>query len=456
MKKIYGYIGSVLLTTAMILGMIACSPDSFPTPNEAGIPIASEYVDAIQIEVDQETNYVTFSFTAEGVMPVWIIDGSTYSTEFSMRRYYRRAGDYSVEVKIANANGISDGAITKTFQVDKTIMSGFGGFVYESEFNLWTKATIDAPTFWYAPGWEQIADPAYTLSADGTYTVTLPEATTDTWQAQMAIETNIVTQSTSNYDFSVILTSTIDHPGVMVKLTESTDDDNFYFAQTIKLSANEPTCFWKSDMPGIDANLKLIFDFGGNAANTVMTIESIVLKDHADDDGTEVPDEELVEEPNWVAVDSSDNIWSGVTFTNWFYTATGDSWEPVANPTLTVSGTEYILNLTEATSMQWQNQVGFVVGDLGISATENYDFRIILEASNDIPNATIKLTDSNDDQNFLFVMNRDLVAGEEVIVWTADVAGVEASEWELVLDFGGNPANTTVVVKDIILQVHKY
>ncbi len=96
------------------------------------------------------------------------------------------------------------------------------------------------------------------------------------------------------------------------------------------------------------------------------------------------------------------------------------------------------------------------MGDLGISATENYDFRIILEASNDIPNATIKLTDSNDDQNFLFVMNRDLVAGEEVIVWTADVAGVEASEWELVLDFGGNPANTTVVVKDIILQVHKY
>ena len=287
MKKIYSYIGGMLLMTAMAFSITACSPDDFTSPNEAGIPVASTYENTIQIDVDQETNWVTFTFNAQpGITPVWIFDGKTYSSSFSMKKYYRKAGDYSVDVKIANANGVSDGSISKTFRINKTIMNGFGGFVYESDFNMWTKATIAAPTFYYAPGWSAIADPAYTLE-NGTYTVKLSEATDDTWQAQMAMATNISTEATKNYDFSVILTASVAHSNVTVKLVDSTDDGNFYFEQKgIKLEANEPLCFWKSNMPGIDiANLKLVFDFGRNAAGTDMTIESIVLKDHANDDG---------------------------------------------------------------------------------------------------------------------------------------------------------------------------
>ena len=36
-------------------------------------------------------------------------------------------------------------------------------------------------------------------------------------------------------------------------------------------------------------NLNIIFDFGGNAADDEIMIESLVLKDHANDDGTVVP-----------------------------------------------------------------------------------------------------------------------------------------------------------------------
>ena len=68
---------------------------------------------------------------------------------------------------------------------------------------------------------------------------------------------------------------------------------SFHFAETIALTANEPVCFWKSDMAGLDiANLKFVFDFGGNAENTEIMVESIVLKDHTNDDGTIVPEEE--------------------------------------------------------------------------------------------------------------------------------------------------------------------
>ena len=323
MKKIYSYIGGMLLTTAMAFSITACSPDDFTSPNEAGIPVASTYENTIQIDVDQETNWVTFTFNAQpGITPVWIFDGKTYSSSFSMKKYYRKAGDYSVDVKIANANGVSDGSISKTFRINKTIMNGFGGFVYESDFNMWTKATIAAPTFYYAPGWSAIADPAYTLE-NGTYTVKLSEATDDTWQAQMARATNISTEATKNYDFSVILTASVAHSNVTVKLVDSTDDGNFYFEQKgIKLEANEPLCFWKSNMPGIDiANLKLVFDFGRNAAGTDMTIESIVLKDHANDDGTEVPVIDETPEPTWVAVDSKDNLWNGMTYVNKFFYA---------------------------------------------------------------------------------------------------------------------------------------
>lgn len=453
MKKIYSYIGSIVLAAAMASGMTACSPDGFTSPDEAGIPVASDYADAIGIEVNQETNYVTFSFSGKGVVPVWIIDGKSYSTSFSMTRYYRKAGDYAVEVKIANANGMSDGSITRTFQIEKTIMNGFGGFVYDSDFNLWTQATVGAPSFWYAPGWSQIADPGYTLN-DGAYVVTLPEATTDTWQAQMLLLTDISTEAALHYDFSAILTSTTDHPHVMMKLVKDGDDGTFYFEQTIALTANEPVCFWKSDMEGIDiASLKLVLDFGGNAAGSVITVENIVFKDHANDDGTVVPEEEVVPDPTWSAVDSPDNLWHGTTFTNSFYYAPG--WGQIADPALTIDGTGYTLVFPEATTDQWQNQVMFITDGLATSATENYDFRAVFTASNDIRNVTIKLTQADDDEAFLFLLNKDLPAGEEVIVKSINTPGVDMSQAKLVLDFGGNPANTTVTVRDIILQTHK-
>lgn len=455
MKNIFSYIGGAMLTMAMTFGLAACSPEEFDAPNQGGIPTAADYENAVNIEVDQETNYVYFSFhvPSGGVMPVWIIDGKSYSSSFSMSKYYRKAGDYSVEVKIANANGVSDGTIHKTFHVDKTKMNGFAGFVYDSDFNLWKKATMAAPTFYYAPGWSQIADPAYSL-VEGGYVMTLPSATTEQWQAQMFIGTDISTSASKNYDFSAILTSTTDHPHVTVKLVDSGDDGVFYFTGNIALTANEPVCFWKNDMPGLDiASLKLVLDFGGNADNTEITVESIVLKDHANDDGTVVPEEEVIPEPTWSAVDSEDNLWNGVAFTTTYYYAPG--WAQIADPELTVDGTEYSISFPEATGEQWQNQVVLTTEGLTASAAEEYDFRLVLNATKDIAGVTVKLGQVDNDEVYVVLEREDLIAEEDVMVKAIKKKGADITQAKLVLDFGGNPAATSVVIKDIIFQKHK-
>ena len=331
------------------------------------------------------------------------------------------------------------------------------GFDAESDFNLWKGATISAPTFWYAPGWNQIADPAYSLS-NGAYTVSLPEATTDTWQSQMLIKTDIATQAGKNYDFSVILSSTIDHPNVTIKLVDAASDEVYYFETKKALIANEPVCVWKNNMQGIDiANLKLVFDFGGNAAGTDITIENIVIKDHANDDGTVVPEEEETPDPVWSAVDSDDNLWHNVAFSTEFYYAPG--WNAIANPAMNISGTTYALTFPEATFEKWQNQVSLVSEGLATTATENYDFRVVLHSNNAIGSATVKFVQvggGDNDKIFIFLLeNIALTAGEDVIVKAINVPGADISQAKIVFDFGGNPANTEVTIKDVILQKHK-
>lgn len=456
MKNIYDYIKVTFMLVTIALSQAGCSPEDFKSPNEAGIPLASEYADAVKIEVDQETNTVTFAFERTDVIPFWTIHTASkeiYSSKTSFTQTFPKAGDYLVEVKILNANGQSDGSVTKTITIDRSLINGFGGFVYDSEFNIWKSATISTPTFWYAPGWNQIADPKYTFN-EPSYSITLPQATTDQWQGQMILTTDFGSSAALEYDFSVILTSSKKHPGVTVKLVDSTDDNIYYFAERVELEANQPQCFWnkKGPMKGLDiSKLKLVLDFGGNAEGTDITVENIVFKDHANDDGTVVPEPE---EPDhtWVDVNSTDNLWHGISFTNTFHYAPG--WNQLPNPVLVINGTEYSTSFPSATFLQWQNQVTFVTDNLALSASEYYDFRVTLNASQDIRAVTIKLAQNDDDDTFLFMKNFDLSAGTNVAAQVVNVQGKDISRAKLVFDFGGNPDNTDILIKDIILQKH--
>ncbi|MCL1938138.1 MAG: hypothetical protein FWF52_07070 [Candidatus Azobacteroides sp.] len=156
---------------------------------------------------------------------------------------------------------------------------------------------------------------------------------------------------------------------------------------------------------------------------------------------------------NWVDVKSSDNLWYGVNFTNTFYYAPG--WVQLPDPTLTINDTQYSVSFPTATTDQWQNQIAFVTDGLSTTSAENYDFRVIMNASNDIRQVTVKLTQADDDNTFIFTERIDLTAGQDVVLALTDMAGKNMSQAKLVFDFGGNPDNTDVVIKDIILQTHR-
>ena len=621
MKKIYSYLGSMLLMAGMTF--TACSPEEFDSPNEAGILQAADIESAINITVDQSINQVTFNMDKKGAYPIWIFDGKTYSTTNGLSKIYTVAGDYSVDVKVGNANGISDGSVTKTFHIDNTqfdfdkyytflagtdaktwyvakdepahmgcgepgtdgsnwwsaqpndkadwgvyddaltftaskqytynpgaggtvyvntgcslwteyntndgqdfmvpveeqtvayeltvegtdlyiefpantlfpyipyddsyanprfkvesmnakkmslIMDNgaiawrmvlttereevFEGFKYDSEFNLWKNATVKDPEFYYAPGWSQLPNPVYTHEG-ATYSLTLPSATTDQWQAQMFLDTDIPLNSATNYDFSVILNASTDIAKATIKLTDNSDDNNFLFTENVALKALEDYVFWLSDVPGIDAAaVKLVLDFGGNGENCEVVIKNIVLKDHANDDGTKLPSAEPEEEKpnvNWVDEASSENMWNSanVAPTFWFADA---SWAQIADPEYSFADGVHTVYMPNATEAQWQGQMTFA--NLGIAsyAGKNYDFRIVLKSDKDIPAATVKLTKNDDDNVFFFADQVALAADEEYEFVRADMAGIDIDNLKLVLDFGGNPAETTVQIYGIILQ----
>jgi hypothetical protein len=332
--------------------------------------------------------------------------------------------------------------------------AGFTGYNASSDCNLWKKATI-TNRFWYAPGWSQIADPGFTSNGNS-YSITLPEATSDTWQAQCFFETNMATSATANYDFSATFMSTKDHNNVTVKLFKKGDDNTLYFADNIKIKAYEEYVFYKSDMPGIDMdNVSLVLDFGKNEAGTVVNISNVDLQEHKCD-GIEAPAVDT--DPTVYNYNSDLNIWKKSVddkgtdgFSTFFYYA--PAWAQIANPELTVDKGKYTVKLPTATTDQWQAQVHLITTIPGDADTK-YDFSCTLLPTKDIKGVTLKLTDTASDDNYFFTQRVDLTAGNETVVkLPANVlAKGAAAALKLVLDFGGNPADSEVSVYNIVLQ----
>ena len=151
-------------------------------------------------------------------------------------------------------------------------------------------------------------------------------------------------------------------------------------------------------------------------------------------------------------MDSDDNLWKGVNITNSFWYAPG--WSQIADPDLTINGTQYTLKFPEATTDQWQCQCNFLTDDLTTSAAEKYDFRVNIRSNTEFMGATVKFVQHGDDENFLFAPRVKLLAKDNVFTMV-NVDGKDISQAKIVFDFGGNPANTEIVIKDIILQKHR-
>ena len=348
-----------------------------------------------------------------------------------------------------------------------TITSGaaevkFNGFNYNHEANLWKPVDAEGAhsySFFYAPGWTQIADPEVSC-AGGKYTFSLPSATSEQWQAQCFIipTTDLPLSAATNYDFSCILNSSTDIKKVTLKLTDTTNDGNFLFTENVNLTAFEDYVFYLSDLPGIDAAaVKMVFDFGGNPDNTEISVSNIVLKDHAIDDGTVLPSvpEEPVAGPEEYKYDSEANLWKAADAAHSYSFFYAPSWSQLPDPEVENNGNEYLLKLPSATFAQWQAQFHIIPDSpVALESSKSYDFSVVLNSTTDIRAVTLKLTENGNDDNFLFTENVNLTAFEDYIFDLSDLPGIDAAAVKMVFDFGGNPDNTEVTIKRIVLKDH--
>ena len=348
-----------------------------------------------------------------------------------------------------------------------TITSGaaevkFNGFNYNHEANLWKPVDAEGAhsySFFYAPGWTQIADPEVSC-AGGKYTFSLPSATSEQWQAQCFIipTTDLPLSAATNYDFSCILNSSTDIKKVTLKLTDTTNDGNFLFTENVNLTAFEDYVFYLSDLPGIDAaTVKMVFDFGGNPDNTEVSVSNIVLKDHAIDDGTVLPSvpEDPVAGPEEYKYDSEANLWKAADAAHSYSFFYAPSWSQLPDPEVENNGNEYLLKLPSATFAQWQAQFHIIPDNpVALESSKSYDFSVVLNSTTDIRAVTLKLTENGNDDNFLFTENVNLTAFEDYIFDLSDLPGIDAAAVKMVFDFGGNPDNTEVTIKRIVLKDH--
>ena len=344
------------------------------------------------------------------------------------------------------------------------------GFDANSDFNLWKGITPNA-TFYFNPGWgtERTGEmeAGYT-GGNNDYTVTVPDACSDRWQAQFHLHTDLNLKAGTNYDFSVIFNADKDIDGVTVKLTDEADADAIIDVADVNLKAGQDIVFWKSNIEGKDlSKVKLVFDFGHATGATKINVSNVVIKDHANDDGTIVPSgtDDVTPEVSWVAVDSPDNLGAGFNTKGemgfWWADA---GWGQIEDPGFSYAGGVYTVTAVENGGSEWQAQCSITGVPLKIEKGQGYDVSVKIKANMDLGRVTVKVNkdpDVNNDPNTLcYKGDFSLKDGENVLTFINVVAKngeeeIEFDQGKFIFDFGGAPAGFVAEISDIIIQKHQ-
>ena len=102
---------------------------------------------------------------------------------------------------------------------------------------------------------------------------------------------------------------------------------------------------------------------------------------------------------------------------------------------------------------QWQGQF-HIDTKLTASASKSYAFQFDIEADDNLPQVTMKLTDAGDTN--WFIEERHDVAADELTTFTwkgvMTHEGADATAIRLFFDFGGSPAGTHVKISNIVFK----
>ena len=466
MKNLFIYSIGVLLTGVM---MTACSPESFDGADPNGIPSVSD-VD-FSINVDQETNQMIATYTPQpGTYPVWIINGTTYSTLQEVGYQNPEAGSYTIDLKLGNRNGFSQGVVSKSFTFNETKID------YSADFKRlcgkeWRIANREVAHMGCGPagtdgaGWGSaqpddkkdfgVYDDRITFTADtrkgGSYTYSAGEDgmtyvnVGTKWGAGADADIDVALgNQTSTWSFEVY---------------DWEDADGNVSKQTyIQLAANTLFPYISGDAQYENPKFRI----------EELTAKKMILVYDAPDrsiawrfvltNGEDEPDNNDTPSADWDYA-SGANLWKsvddGTLFEAFGYWFADDSWTALpTQPEATHNGDVYELTIPEGTGgSQWQGQF-HIDTKLTASAAKAYNFYLVMEADSDCPGVTFKLTDAGD-SNFFIEERNDVKADVPFVLKREGVTlkeGKDADAIRLFFDFGGAPAGTHIKISKIYFE----
>ena len=451
-------ISSAIAIMLLAMGFTACSPDEFEGANPNALPTVSG-VD-FNISVDQETNQMIASYTPQaGTYPIWILDGTSYSTLQEVGYKNNEAGTHTIELRLGNRNGISQTGIKKEYTFNESKIDYTNDFrrITEKEWRLDHKEAAHmacGPAGTAGNGWWSalpdekkdfgLYDDRITFTAEnlkgGTYTydagedgVTYVNKGTTKWGPVAPDDWDaVVGNDVSNWSFEVY--DWEDADGNVSKQTYIQLDPHTAFPY---ISCDEQYENPRFRIESLTAKkMVLIYE----PKNRSIAWRFVFTSD---------PDEKGFYgfDPN-----SDFNMWKNVDYNMFFYYAPG--WSQINDPDFEDNGNDYIVFLPEATTDQWQAQMAFKTTNISTSASKHYDFSCHLISDKDLNGVTVKLVMDGDDNVFYFADRIDLKAGEDYLFWKSDMPGIDMERVNLFFDFGGCPAETTVNIYNIAFKDH--
>ena len=452
MNKIFKYIGSALIA---VMALTACSPEKFDSPSQSGLPSVSGVT--INKTIDQNVNQATFSVgnMPQGTYPIWTINGTVYSTLSTVSWSNAKAGTYDIELRLGNKNGFSQSSINETFTFDKTQID-FTAYINRIS-RTWRinyavaghmgcgEPGTDGSNWWSAAPNDKadwgVYDDRITFDASGNYTYNPGEGGTVYVNTGCSVfaeyNTNDgndfmanVEEQASNYYFDA------EGDNIVLVLAPNT---LFPYISADDQLANPK--FRVAKLTNTD--MELLYDGSGITWRFVLTSK---------EEGSEPQPEVKVD---W-DYNSSANLWkavdAGSALTGMGYYFADNNWSPIDYTEATHNGDTYEITMPDGLGgSQWQGQF-HIDTNLKASASKKYNFYMVMEADQDCPGVTFKLTDAGDTNFFIeerlpvsgtFVLKREGVSLKE---------GTDADAIRLFFDFGGSPAGTHIKISKIYLE----
>lgn len=326
--------------------------------------------------------------------------------------------------------------IYNLFMAAAVALAASGTAIAAEPTELSVKLTPDNPFF--APnGWDNPSTNYTVTEENGVITIDLKDATNERWQAQFPYDTDITPSGDLYYAISFDIESTKAF-GAYYKIFPKSEDNNIVCQENMALEAGTPKHIFGSGKGFTSPNpLRLLFDFGGNPAESKITIKNVKFYSST---------EEILSEPGTTPVEvKAELIEPTLTVEAPYY---APNWAVSSNYTETYDNGVLTIDMQDATFGEWQAQFGLLTDIITVpDAFYGVGFDIV--STTDTPRAYFKLFPNSEDSNVVCDNNGTLTANESVRIFKSGAGFNTENALKLLFDFGGNGANTKVTVSNL-------